>query len=274
MALQDVRFDDLIAKLDEFDRFYCLWHELSFVELKPVNSTWDLHVDCERARRTIRELLPADMMVLNCSSAASDCLIELKEVIDRFDWTIDGSGVEKLRKMLQRLLQLGPQGRALSADHLKEPTSAPNAPAGLANESIKQIAEVEIEAASAELRKQARSQSPVALVATTPVIQPSTENTGDEEQFSRYSDPLTALGKRILKSLWTHRFAVQFDTLRAEAWEGSEISDSGIERRLQDIEARWYEAGFEDIDLEISVASTSVKLVKPLAKMGDKKGDN
>lgn len=124
--------------------------------------------------------------------------------------------------------------------------------------------------------KQTGSPSPVAQMTTAiePTGQPVAENTGDEDQFARYSDPLTPLGKRILKSLWSRQFAVQFESLRVEAWEGSEVSASGIERRLQAIEKRWMEAGLDDIDLEISPATTSVKLVKPLTKTGDKKGDN
>lgn len=96
----------------------------------------------------------------------------------------------------------------------------------------------------------------------------------DDGGLAKYQDPLTPLGKRILKALWNHQFAVQFDTLREEAWEGDTVSDSGIERRLQDIESRWAGANLVDIDLEISLATTSVKLVKPPPKTGDKKGDN
>ncbi len=87
--------------------------------------------------------------------------------------------------------------------------------------------------------------------------------TCENEALAKYQDPLTPLGKRILKSLWSRKRAVQFETLRAEAWEGARVSVSGIERRLKDIEKRWTEAGLLDIDLEISTASTSVKLLKP-----------
>ena len=115
----------------------------------------------------------------------------------------------------------------------------------------------------------------LAVVSNSPPADPpSGAKPVDESDLSKYQDPLTPLEKRILAALWKRNFAVQFNTLREEAWESSEVSDSGVERRLQDIEKRWVEAGLNDIDLEIYVATTSVKLVKPTSKTGDKKGDN
>lgn len=84
----------------------------------------------------------------------------------------------------------------------------------------------------------------------------------EDDRFAKYQDPLTPLGKRILKSLWSRKYAVQFDTLRTEAWQGKSIEDGSIERRLDDIKKRWDDAKLHDVDLEISPASTSVKLLK------------
>jgi hypothetical protein len=118
-------------------------------------------------------------------------------------------------------------------------------------------------------------EEPETFVVATPPADPSSgAKPVNEGELARYSDPLPPLQKRILKTLWNYRFAVQFDTLREEAWEGDKISDSAIKRRLQDIEKRWTEARLDDIDLEISTATASVKLVKPPPKTGDKKGDN
>lgn len=110
--------------------------------------------------------------------------------------------------------------------------------------------------------------------ATTPVTPPHSTKPVVDGGLAKYQDPLTPLGKRILKVLWNHQYAVPFQTLREQAWEGNDVSESAIERRLQDIDKRWAEAELHDIDLEISPATTSVKLVKPLPKTGDKKGDN
>lgn len=96
----------------------------------------------------------------------------------------------------------------------------------------------------------------------------------DGHSLGRYQDPLTPLEKRILKSLWSRKHAVQFDTLRTEAWEDEDVSDGGIDRRLKDVKKRWAAAGLTDIDLEISLASTSVKLLKPVPKKSDEKGDS
>ena len=131
--------------------------------------------------------------------------------------------------------------------------------------------------------------APIAVTTTSPTDPPSSVETvgGEtgakgtpvetsvvEDNLAKYQDPLTPLGKRIVAALWNRIFAVQFNTLRKEAWKGSEVSDSGIQRRLKDIEKRWTEAELNDIDLVISAATTSVKLVKPTSKTGDKKGDN
>lgn len=100
----------------------------------------------------------------------------------------------------------------------------------------------------------------------------------DEALLAKYQDPLTPLGKRILKSLWNSKLHVSFQTLRTTAWEGEQLESDSIKRRLQDIEKRWMGAGLLDIDLEISPANESVKLKKlfpiPADDLGDKKGDN
>jgi hypothetical protein len=119
MALQDVRFHDLVAKLDELSVSYFLWHEVSFTGDLPevVSFGFNLKVDCERAIRIIMELMPEDPMIVNCSSAASDCLIELKDAIDNhLYWSLD-TCVTKLREIRDRLRELRPQGWAMSADH-------------------------------------------------------------------------------------------------------------------------------------------------------------
>lgn len=100
-------------------------------------------------------------------------------------------------------------------------------------------------------------------------------NEAEDGGLAMHLDPLTPLQQRVLKALWNKRFAVQFDTLRNEAWEGKDVDNGTIKRQLERMKARWFQAGLVEIDIEISVATNSAKLRKPSAdKMTDKKTDS
>ena len=96
----------------------------------------------------------------------------------------------------------------------------------------------------------------------------------DDGGLAKYQDGQTPLGKRIVKALMSRKHFVKFATLRSEAWEGSEVEDSTIRRRLQDVEKRLTANGNHDVDIEISPVSIEAKWVWLNPQKGDKKGAN
>lgn len=103
----------------------------------------------------------------------------------------------------------------------------------------------------------------LATMTPSPTVPASVPVQNDADQLAKYQAPLTALQRRILEALWSRKHLMKFDTLMSEVWEGEIVLHSSIARRLKAIRRRWAEKGLVDIDFEISIASQSVKLIKP-----------